>query len=613
MDIESTINSLPRSPGVYIMKGARGAILYIGKAKSLRSRVQSYFRPSPSGDQRYAVRFLASKAEGIEFIVTANEKEAFLLEDTLIKKEKPRYNIQLKDSKTYVSIKLSLPEKFPRISATRQIKKDGSRYFGPYVSGRAVREAIKFIRRIFPLCTCSPAVFRNRARPCLDYQLGLCPAPAVGKISEEAYRGLVDGAIMFLEGRNRELLRVLKGWMREAAGHERFEEAARLRDRVSAIEEMLEEQKVVAHGGADRDVFGLARGGGVMMVQTLHIRGGRLCGGADFAFEDAGLPGAEVLSGFLAQFYRGERFIPREVIVPFRLEDAAVITGWLGAKKSGRVVISAPQRGERLALCRMAATNAAEALRVRSESRGASAGVLAALKERLRLKAAPAVIEAFDISNIGGSLAVGAMAVFRDGQPDKASYRLYRIKGVEGPDDYAMMREVLSRRYRDANPPDLILIDGGKGQLNIALRVLAELGIKDAEVAALAKDKPAGQSRFAQARRPSKGERIFRPNVKDPVLLREGTPEDLLLRRIRDEVHRFAIGYHRRLRSKDAASSVLDAVLGIGAKRRRALYERFVDLGGILSASEAELASVPGITPEMAAAIKKTAAGGTGP
>lgn len=587
------------------MKGRGEVVLYIGKAKNLRSRVASYFRPS--GDTRYAVRFLSSKTEDIDWIVTSNETEALLLEDTLLKRHKPKYNIQLKDSKTYVSIKITMPDEFPRLTVTRQIKKDGSRYFGPYVSSRAVRDMIKFIRKIFPLRTCSQAVFNNRSRPCLDYQLGLCAAPAVGNISVKAYQELVDGAILFLEGRNRELLGLLKARMTQAAAKEDFEEAVRLRDRIRSINEMLEEQKVVSHKGAERDILAIARGRGSLVLQTLHVRDGRLCAGAGYPFDDAGLPDEEVVSSFITQFYRSERYVPQEVVCPVRLEDAAVIAEWLSAKKGARVTLITPKRGERMKLLAMAEANAVEGLRKRVETKGIKEGVLAALKERFRLRREPRIIEAFDISNISGQHAVGAMVVFRDGQPDKSAYRHYRITGVAGPDDYAMMQECFLRRYKEGGAggglPDLILVDGGKGQLNIALKALAELGITDVGVLALAKDGDVAGERFIGKRRPLKGERVFLPNVKEPVVLREGTAEDLLLRRIRDEVHRFAVGYHRRLRSK-AMASVLDAVPGLGPKRRRLLFERFTDLDGIVAATEEELCGLPGITVAAAAAIK---------
>ena len=606
--IEEKLAKLPSLPGVYIMKGATGEVLYIGKAKDLKARVRSYFRET--GDGRYTVRFLASKVEDIDYIVTTNEKEALLLEDTLLKSHKPRYNIRLKDSKTYVSIKITLNEKFPRILVTRQRKKDGSRYFGPYISAREVRETIKFIRHIFPLCVCSLSEFRNRSRPCLDYQLGLCPAPAVGMITEEAYGELVDNAIMFLEGKNRELLRKLRERMTEASKALEFEKAARLRDRISAIEAMLEKQKVVAAKYVDQDVFAFVREKDAIALQGLYIRDGRLTSGNDYYFHDAGLPEEEIFSSFIAEYYRGERFVPDEVIVPVALEDKEVLEDWLSEKKGKRVSVTLPERGDKVRLLEMAEANAREALRKRAEAASVKAGLLEELKTRLHLRATPRRIEAYDISNIGGKQAVGAMVTFTDGAPDKNSYRLFRIKGIEGPDDYAMMYQVLSRRFKakagdesTALPlPDMALIDGGKGQMNIALAVLKELGVNGVEVRALAKDKAEA---FAGKRGvKSKGERVFIPNVKDPILLREGSKPDLLVRRIRDEVHRFAISYHRKLRSKEVAS-LIEQVPGIGGKRKKALFERFGDLESMINADMPELMSVPGITEELAAEIKK--------
>lgn len=612
--MEEKLKNLPAAPGVYIMKGKNGEVLYIGKAKSLRSRVRSYFRDG--GDTRYSVKFITSRVEDIDYIVTANEKEALFLEDTLLKRHKPRYNIRLKDSKTYVSIKLTVQEKFPRILVTRHIKKDGSRYFGPYVSARDVRETIKFIRKIFPICTHSITGFRIKTRPCLDYQLGLCAGPEAGLISEAAYRELVNGAILFLEGRNRELIKILKESMNTASRNLDFEKAAAIRDRVSAIEGMLEEQKVVSHRAVDRDVFAFVREDGSLALQALFIRDGRLLGGADYFFEDSGLPDEEVMSSFIAQFYRGERSVPDEVILPVSLEDASVIGEWISGKRGRKVSLIVPVKGEKLKLLEMAESNAREALRKKHESAAEKAGVLEGLQKRLHLKNIPERIEAFDISNIGGTRAVGAMVTFTRGEPDKGSYRLFKIKTSEGPDDYAMMREVLSRRYRKAGEgekedkaqppmPDLILMDGGKGQLNIALKVISEFGIKDVDIVALAKERPDEEGTpMGRHPVPVKGERVYLPNVKDPILLKEGSRPDLLLRRIRDEVHRFAISYHRKLRRK-GLGSILDSVKGIGEKKRNALFERFGDLEGILSADISELVKVPGITEKLALEIRE--------
>ncbi len=616
--IEEKLKKLPTGPGVYLMKGASGEVLYVGKAKNLRSRVRSYFRKT--GDGRYAVRYLASRTADIDTIVTANEKEALFLEDTLLKRHKPRYNIRLKDSKTYVSIKLTVKEKFPRILVTRQVKKDGSRYFGPYVSARAVRDTIKLLRRIFPLCTCSPSVFKSRTRPCLDFQLGICSAPAVGLISVEDYAELVDGAIMFLEGRNTDLLRRLKTKMKEAAAELDFERAASLRDQVEAIEGMLEEQKVVSATTAERDVVGMVRDHGVISVQVLMVREGRLVASTGYVFDDTGLPDGEIISSFLKQFYYGERFVPSEVLISGRPDDSAIVAEWLGEKRGRVVRLITPSRGEKLKLLKMAESNATEAIERRVSEAEKKAAHAEELARRLHLAKPPEVIEAFDISNIGGKMTVGAMVRFTGGEPEKDSYRLYRVRSVEGPDDYASMREVLTRRFalegegkgsrkKALTMPDLLLIDGGKGQLNIALAVLDELGVSGLAVAALAKDKPpvTNEKPRPGARKPTRGERVFMPNVKDPVLLREGSKPDLLLRRIRDEVHRFAITYHRKLRGK-AMTSRLESVPGLGPKKTRALLDRFGDLGGVRGAEIDELSTVPGVTPELAAIIKETLA-----
>ncbi|MBI5235143.1 MAG: excinuclease ABC subunit UvrC [Deltaproteobacteria bacterium] len=597
MDIQAKLKDLPRSPGVYMMKGTNNEIIYIGKAKDLAVRIGSYFKET--GDERYAARFLSSKTADIECIVTANEKEALLLEDTLIKRHKPKYNISLKDSKTYVSIKVTVHERFPRIFITRKITHDGSRYFGPYPSAQAVRETVKFLRGIFPLCVCSDHAWKAMTRPCLDYQMGLCPAPAVGLINEADYRKIVDNAIMFLEGKNRALVKGLRSDMKAAAHLLDFEQAVKIRDRLSAIEHMLEGQSVVTHRPVDRDVFAVEGHEAILAVHALFIRDGRLTGNAGFIFENNAAQCPEALSSFITQFYKHERHIPDEVILPFMLDDMETMAEWLGEQKGRKVSFLAPERGERTRLLALAKENALEGLRKKVSSLSASQDALAALQKRLRLTNNLRRIEAYDISNISGAHTVGAMAVFLDGQPLKDAYRLFKIRGVAGQDDYAHISEMLTRRFKaqDAKErPHLILIDGGKGQLNVALAVLSELGVNGIAVAAIAKDKEGVDLR-------RKGERVFLPNVKDPVLLKEGSAPDLLLRRIRDEVHRFAISYNRRLRSK-AIGSILDSVPGIGARKRKALFDRFGDLETIVGANEEELATVTGITKAMAVAIK---------
>jgi excinuclease ABC subunit C len=613
MNLEEKITSLPTTSGVYLMKGRRG-IIYIGKAANLRSRVRSYFRKS--GDTRYAARFLASKVVDVEFILTTNEKEALILEETLLKKHRPRYNIRLKDDKTYVSIKMTMNEDFPRILVTRRVIKDGSRYFGPYASSGMVRDTIKFIRRIFPLCVCSVHEFRNRVRPCLDYQMGICSSPGAGKITKEDYAHIVEGAVLFLEGKNRDLLKMLKSDMQKASNAHCFEEAAKLRDRLRAVEETLKEQKVVTNSQMDRDVFALsAKEDGdfeSLSIVVLFIRDGRLVATKDFFISPSVLPRADVMSSLLRQFYTGARYIPDEILLPIKLRDSALLSDWLSDKRGKKVSIKRPEKGPKARLVKMAEGNSAEALR--RELLSAENPVIKELQSRLKLKRLPKRIEAFDISNLGGTNIVGAMVSFSDGTPEKHLYRKYKIRSVDGPNDYASMYELLSRRYKQSEGvkgipvPDLILLDGGKGQLNIARRVMKELAIDGSELVSLAKDSSSLKKKTGdeEKNKPEKkqGEKVYLVGRKDPIIMREGTRPDLLLRRIRDEVHRFVIGYHRGLRSK-SIGSVLDGVRGVGRVKRKRLFDEFGDLKGIKSASIEDLLKVSGITKELALAVKK--------
>src|SRR3990172_6851812 len=433
MITEERLKNLPQSPGVYLMKGIKGEVLYIGKAKNIRSRVRSYFRDTT--DTRYTVKFLASKVSDIEYLITTNEKEALILEDTLLKKYKPRYNIRLKDDKTYVSIKLTLSEKYPRILITRQIKKEGGRsplkpapacfkrgvcgdkYFGPYASAQKARETVRFIRRLFPLCTCSPSEFRNRVRPCLDYQLGICSAPCINIISDTAYKELVDKTTMFLEGRSKELLAELKANMNEASKSFEFEKAAKIRDQIQAIEATLEEQKVVSQKKIDRDIFAHIMEGDALLIQALFIRDGRLGGARDFFFAGQEFPAEEAISSFLSQYYRGDRFIPDEIILSLGIEDKDAIENWLSEKKGKKVKLLFPAKGNRFKLLKMAEVNAKEAVKRRAEMGEAKQTLLEELQKRLHLRKTPKIIEAFDISNISGKMAVGAMVVFEDAKP----------------------------------------------------------------------------------------------------------------------------------------------------------------------------------------------------
>ena len=593
----------PSTPGVYLMKGPAGAILYVGKAINLRNRMRNYF--SAGGDGRLQIRFLMAKIEAIDTIVTDTEKEALILENTLIKQHRPRYNINLRDDKTYVSIRLDPREEFPALAVVRRVKSDGALYFGPYSSSLAVRQTLKELYRIFPLRHYPIETCRRRGRPCLFYQIGQCSAPCHGKISAEGYRALVKGVTALLSGRESEVIRNLRQGMEAAAAALRFEEAARLRDQIRAIEQTVEQQKVVAAGGVDQDVVGLHREGGEVELAVLFIRAGKLIGRRNYPLEWR-LDEDELLSSFLREYYAREVVIPEQVLIPFALEDAGTLAEWLSERKGRRVVLNSPQRGQKLELVELAVSNARESFRERGSRREAREGVLAELQQRLHMERLPRRIECFDISNVQGTLSVGSMAVLRDGEPDKEAYRRFRIRTVVGADDYASLYEVLQRRLRRGLEedllPDLILIDGGKGQLGVVTGVLQELGLEGRiDAVGIAKSRVVANVRGKAVERSE--ERFFLPGRKNPVLLRQGSPALFLLERLRDEAHRFAITYHRKLRGQAALASSLEQLPGVGPARRRALLKHFGSLKKVQSATLAELQALPGLPAPLAETI----------
>lgn len=600
--IEEKLEAAPARPGVYLLKDARGKVIYVGKAKSLRSRVRSYFR---GGDDRHQVRFLMRRVADLETLVTTNEKEALILENNLIKQYKPRYNVRLKDDKSYVSVKVTMRDEWPRILVTRKIREDGSKYYGPYHSAWSVRETLDTIRKVIPLRTCSDGVFRNRARPCLEYQIKRCLAPCCLAVDPEAYRRHLREAMLLLEGKSDELVRKLRADMEVAAEDLRFEEAARLRDRLRAIELTQQRQQVVTHGGADQDVFGLYREGGFVEAQVLFVRGGKLTGHQAYGFDDIELDDDELLESILTQFYQGERYIPAEVIVPLDLDDASVRAEVLSERKGARVTFLRPQRGDKARLLEMAAENAAHGFRERRDADRNREKMAEELQRRLHLRSAPKRIECYDISNIQGTHAVGSMVTFDEGEPDKKRYRRFRIRTVEGSDDFAMMFEVLTRRFRRAKEegryPDLVVVDGGKGQLNVAVEVLRELEINEVDVVGLAKMRVERDARAPEVKRSD--ERVFLPGRKNPVVLRSNSGALFLLQRIRDEAHRFAVSYHRELRAKERLRSPLDAIDGVGPERRKALLRHFGSLTRIRAATVEDLAAVPGIPRSLAAVV----------
>ncbi|MBW2630343.1 MAG: excinuclease ABC subunit UvrC [Deltaproteobacteria bacterium] len=593
--LKEKIKNAPGRSGVYLMKDGDDRIIYVGKAKNLHARVRSYFGGT---DSRRMVSFLLSRINDIEFIVTETEKEALILENNLIKKHRPRYNINLRDDKNFYSIRIDTKENFPRFQLVRRVKKDGARYFGPYSSSASVKQMFRYLHRIFPLRTCGDLEFKTRERPCMEFQIERCLAPCCGFITGRDYRKIVTEAILFVEGRGGRLIRQLRSRMDKVAEELDFEEATRLRDKISAIEATLEKQRIVSTSFKDQDVFGLYRAGDRTQVYTIYVRRGAVIGQRRFPLMKTRMESSEVLSSLLKQYYNRGATIPGEIIVPEYMEDTGVIEQWLTEKKNGKVSLILPRRGDKKALLAMALSNAENALRAEEKLETDNEGVLEELMKKLLLKKVPRRIECFDISNIGGKYAVGSLVSFNRGDPEKSRYRRFRIKTKEDADDYGMMREVLERRYRrKKNIPDLIVVDGGKGQLGVALSVLRGLGLEEVDAIGLAKE-----SRMLPARGLSwvYRDRVYLPNRKNPLYLSKHPQALFLLQRVRDEAHRFAVTYHRKVKEKEDFRSVLDNIPGIGKARKNALLTHFLEMDKIASASREKLEEVPGIGKDAA-------------
>ncbi|MFQ5514252.1 MAG: excinuclease ABC subunit UvrC [Myxococcota bacterium] len=600
-DLEERIRSLPMEPGVYLFEDASGHVLYVGKAQSLRARVRSYFQRG--GDGRVRMAFLVPRIHDVRVIVTANVKEALLLENELIKKHRPRFNVRLRDDKSYLGLRLDPRLSHPRFSETRRFRSDGALYFGPYTSSRALRQTLGQLQRIFPLRTCTDSVmksYRRRGRPCLEHSLGRCSAPCCERISTEAYSELVRGALLVLRGQSGTLLDELRGRMDEAAREERFEEAARLRDRIAAVERTLEGQSMVSSRFVDQDVFGLAREGSDLEVQILHVRGGKLLGGSAHGFRSVRIEDAEALASFLGQLYAGDRDLPRELLLPLAVEGVDALAELWRERVGYELRVYVPRRGERRRLVELARRNAALALAERGRRERRSEEVLSELQRLLRLSRWPGRIECYDVSHLQGALPVACRVVFSEGEPDKNGYRRYRLRATPPGDDYGAMRETLARRLARLSEdpaPDLILIDGGKGQLSAAAAVVKDLGLEGIALAALAKEREGeGGSRRVQRHGGAKREKLYRPAVKDPLRLPTDSTALLLLQRIRDESHRFALRYHRELRRKSNLRSILEELPGIGPVKRRALLRGLGSLEAVKGASPNELARLPGIS-----------------
>jgi excinuclease ABC subunit C len=596
------IKALPRDPGVYLFKDARAQVLYVGKAKDLRARVSSYLRDG--GDGRHQIQYLLERAVDLDYMVTGTEQEALILENNLIKKHRPRYNIFLRDDKSYVNLRLNVDHAFPRFTIVRRPKKDKAKYFGPYASAGSVRATLRMLGRAFPLRTCSDSEFASRKRPCLYYYIKRCSAPCVGLIDERSYRDLVNKAAMFLKGRGEELAATLKAQMEREAAERRYERAAKARDQLFALQRTLERQRVSSPQRADRDVFGAVRERERMAVQILHVRHWELSGGSSHVFENAALPTAEHLSSFINQFYQSGAAIPAEIVLSEPVEDMEGLRAYLSERREGPVGIVVPKKGEKRRLVELALQNARTVLDTGAAS-ARSRALLEELQDVLDLERFPRRIECFDVSNLAGKEAVASRVTFIDAAPDRAQYRHYRVRTIEGADDYGMMEEIVERRIargiKEGDLPDLLMVDGGKGQMNVALKVLDRLGVEGVGVLGIAKVREGAGKKRTRGQ-----ERIYAPHLAEPLLLGDGTGPLHLLERIRDEAHRFAITYHKKLRSRRVGESALDGIPGLGPVLKRRLLGSFGSVDGIRRAGEAELAAVQGVSPRLAAKIKES-------
>jgi excinuclease ABC subunit C len=542
------------------------------------------------------------KVAEIDFIVTDTEKEALILENTLIKEHRPRYNFNLRDDKTYFSLAMDMNEEFPRLTIVRKVARDGARCFGPYSSAAAAREVLKQLHRIFPLRHYPLETCRRRKRPCLFHQLRQCSAPCHGLISREEYLLLAEGAALFLEGKNRDLVKIFRQRMAEAAALEQYEVAARFRDLIAAVQVTVERQKMVVAEG-DFDLLGYHRAGNRLEALILFMRGGKVTGSSSYSlaweFDEA-----EGLASFLHEYYGRDVHIPSELLLPIPLPETGSFAELLSEKRGNRVTIACPRRGVKSELVALAMKNAAEAAREKEESRAGAEKSLKEMQERLNLPRLPRRIECYDISNIQGRYPVGSRVVFSEGRADNALYRRYRIRTVDQADDFAMMREVLSRRFapgRDDAPPDLIVVDGGIGQLNVLIGVLRELKIEGVPAVGLAKSRV--EKGMAKEEIERSAERIFLPGRRNPLVLRQNSAPLLLLCRIRDEAHRFAITYHKKVRGREALTSRLEAVPGVGEERMKALLRHFGSLRRLEGASVEEIAAAKGISGSLARGV----------
>jgi len=599
-NIQAQLCQVTQRPGVYIMKNAGNRVLYVGKAANLKKRLQSYFKKSGPGDPK--TRALVNNITHFEVVITATEKEALILEANLIKRHKPRYNIVLKDDKRYPLLRLNLKHPYPNLQIVRKIKNDGAMYFGPYASAGAVRQTLKIVNRTFKLRKCKDKEFKLRRRPCLHFQMKACLAPCCLEVAASHYRRLVDEVILFLNGRTPDLIRKFKSAMAADAHQQRFEEAAVIRDKIIALERTLEKQVIVSTDLGDRDVIAVTEKAGPFVIMMLFVRGGFILGSRHFEFEGTISSRTEVMEAFLRQYYEKNHFVPSEILISTPIENHKLLDEMLGRLKGRKVAVRCPQRGEKRRLMHLAKENARTKLKDHLASMGMEKDLLARLQQRLNLHHFPERIECFDNSSIYGKSPVSGMVVFEKGRPLKPSYRTYKIRTPKANDDYACMAEVLHRRFTGQTSqdpfPDLLMVDGGKGQLNIAVSIIRELGLDGAfDIIGIAKkDEDQGEE----------ADKIYKPGRMNPVPLWRDNEAQLLLQRIRDEAHRFAIGFHRRQRGKASLHSRLDDIPGIGRQRKRSLLRHFGSLEKIKSASVEDIVAIANIPEKVALNVKKT-------
>ncbi len=599
MDLKEKLETLPKSPGVYLMKGKRGEVLYVGKAKVLLNRVRSYFQSSR--DVTAKIESMISRIVDLETIVTGSELEALILENNLIKRHRPKYNVTLRDDKNYPLLRLPVLENYPRLEKVRKVKQDGARYFGPYVPGGGLREIVGLLRRIFPIPNCTIEIDGKLDRPCIEFEIKRCLAPCTGNQSQAEYREMIEQVILFLEGKDKVLVNTLKTHMQQRAEALDFESAARLRDQIKRVERALERQRITSSKLEDQDVIGLARNEGMAEIHVIFVRGGKVIGRKDFFFEQvADIPDEALCTGFIQQFYHKDIIVPREILIPFNLEETALLQQWLSSRRGGPVNLLWPRRGKKKDLVHLANENAENGISGQQKVRSGGEAELVMLQELLGLSHLPVRIEGYDISNIMGTSAVGSMVVFENGLPKKSDYRHFKIKTIEGANDFGMMAEVLSRRFRpkagektpaETKRPDLILIDGGLGQLSAVAPVLDDYGLSAIDLIGLAKE------------RGERDERVFFHNTSEPFVLPIGAPATHLLMRVRDEAHRFAVSHHRKVRSKAMLETPLQKVAGIGPVKRRALLKHFGSLAKIREATLADLEAAPTMNAQSAIAV----------